>query len=186
VGLLEARTDPTPRELRVFAILWVLFWSALGVLTLLRPQALGVAALGLGVAWAASLLFDAASRQRPMLGLLPPVILGGLSLLGRAGLRGVVLATLAPLAAAGGILIWRRPELGRRLYAGWMAAVSPAGWAVASLVLALIYYVVFTPIGLLLRAAGRDPLGRRSKGRAASYWVARSRRNDPASYFRQF
>ena len=35
----------------------------------------------------------------------------------------------------------------------------------------LTFFLVVTPIGLLMRAFGRDPLGRRPDPEATSYWV---------------
>lgn len=186
MGLLEVHTNPSRRELRVFAVLWFVFWGALGTVALFKPQALLGAALPLALAWGASLAFNAEQRRRQMLGVLPPMILGAMGSLGLAGRTGPALAIVGLAALPGALLIWLQPELGRKLYVGWMVAVTPAGWAVSSLVLVLIYYVVFTPIGLILRLAGRDPLRRRFDPRAQSYWVARSRRQGAATYFRQF
>ena len=53
------------------------------------------------------------------------------------------------------------PSLARPVYVGWMIAVFPIGWTVSHLVLAAIYYFVFTPIGWLLRWSGRDAMQRR-------------------------
>jgi hypothetical protein len=41
------------------------------------------------------------------------------------------------------------------------------------LVLALIFFTTVTPIGLLLRAFGKDPLRLRRSPAAPSYWIAR-------------
>jgi hypothetical protein len=79
-----------------------------------------------------------------------------------------------------------RPARVRPLFVGWMGAAYPIGWTISHLVLAFAYYVVLTPIGLLLRLAGRDPLGRRRHGSAGSYWMPHRPPSDPASYFRQF
>lgn len=49
-----------------------------------------------------------------------------------------------------------------------------------------LYFVVFTPLGLLSRLLGRDPLTRRFDPHADSYWVPVASREDPSSYFEQF
>jgi hypothetical protein len=67
-----------------------------------------------------------------------------------------------------------------------MAAVAPIGWLVSRVVLAIVYFLVITPIGLIRRLRGHDPLALRADPTASSYWVARQDRTDPASYFRQF
>ncbi len=69
---------------------------------------------------------------------------------------------------------------------GWMAAVEPIGWLVSRVVLAVVYFLVITPIGLVRRLRGHDPLSLHPNSTATSYWVSRHDRTDPASYFRQF
>jgi Saxitoxin biosynthesis operon protein SxtJ len=73
----------------------------------------------------------------------------------------------------------------RLLYVGLCYATYPIGFAVSSLVLAALYYVVLTPIGLILRLCGHDPLHRRFDLQSASYWHKRPGPRSPDSYFRQ-
>jgi Saxitoxin biosynthesis operon protein SxtJ len=42
------------------------------------------------------------------------------------------------------------------------------------LVIALMYYVVFVPVGLILRALGKDSLRLKPDRKALSYWVPRN------------
>jgi hypothetical protein len=72
------------------------------------------------------------------------------------------------------------------LYLGWMRAFYPLGWTVSHLVLVTIYYLVVTPIGLVLRVFGYDPLGRRRARQASSYWVEHRTGTDVSRYFRQY
>jgi hypothetical protein len=74
----------------------------------------------------------------------------------------------------------------RLLYVGLSYATYPIGFAVSSLVLVLLYYAVLTPIGLILRLCGHDPLQRRFDPRSASYWHKRPGPRSPDSYFRQY
>ena len=89
------------------------------------------------------------------------------------------LAVLMPMAGAG----WR--EGLRLLYVGLSYATFPIGYLVSSLVLTLLYYGALTPLGLLLRVCGHDPLQRRPGPSATSYWRRRSGPRRPESYFRQ-
>ena len=50
----------------------------------------------------------------------------------------------------------------------------------------LDYDGVLTPIGLVMRWSGRDPMRRRFEREAKSYWVVRKRDEEPSRYFRQF
>ncbi len=72
------------------------------------------------------------------------------------------------------------------IYRGWIYATYPIGWVVSHLVLAAVYYLVVTPIGLTMRLVGRDPLRRRFEREAETYWIARRRQTDTNGYFRQF
>jgi hypothetical protein len=47
------------------------------------------------------------------------------------------------------------------------------GGAVSALLWRLFYFAVVTPVALVLRARGRQPLALRLDRDAASYWIAR-------------
>ena len=79
------------------------------------------------------------------------------------------------------------PAAIRWLYVGWMTAVWPIGWVVSHVLLAAIFWGVITPIGLLLRLTGRDPMCKDFDRSAHSYWIARPPEpSDTRRYFRQF
>lgn len=88
------------------------------------------------------------------------------------------------IAAVAGLVALVRPGALRWLFVGWMVAVFPIGWVVGRLLLAVAFFVVFLPTGLVMRAIGRDSLGRR-RGTMASYWQPRAAR-DHGDYFRQY
>jgi hypothetical protein len=72
------------------------------------------------------------------------------------------------------------------MYRAWMYAIYPIGFAVSHALLAATFYLVFTPLGLLMRLVGYDPLRRPFEPDANTYW----RRHDPGAdsdrYFRTF
>jgi carbamoyltransferase len=78
------------------------------------------------------------------------------------------------------------PITRRPLFVGWIYATYPIGWVLSHVVLAAIFYIVFTAVGTLLRVFGYDPLGRRIDRSAPSYWVAREPLEDVQRYFRQY
>jgi hypothetical protein len=78
------------------------------------------------------------------------------------------------------------PGWRRSIYRGWLWSVFPIGWVVSHVIFALIFYLVFTPVGLLMRLFGYDPLRRRACPEASTYWIEKSPVSDPKSYFRQF
>ncbi len=61
----------------------------------------------------------------------------------------------------------------------------PIGWLVSRLLLGVLFYGMFTPLGLLFRLLGRDALARRARPDASSYWITKEGPNDARSYFRQ-
>ncbi|MFO0906146.1 MAG: SxtJ family membrane protein [Pirellulales bacterium] len=94
-----------------------------------------------------------------------------------------------PLAFATATLIVvsvAAPQLLRWVYLVWTAVTFPIGWVVSHVVLALVYWLVITPIGLALRACGKDPMQRGFDPSAASYWQERPRTRDKKSYYRPF
>lgn len=92
---------------------------------------------------------------------------------------------LAAAAVAGGVLGAVAPQALKWVFVGWIVAVFPIGWTVSHLLLGSIYFLVLTPIGLLLRALGHDPMNRTFDRSARSYWTTHEQA-PVARYFRQF
>ena len=74
----------------------------------------------------------------------------------------------------------------RRLYVGWMVVFFPVGWVVSHVVMALVFYLVLTPIGLVMRLSGHAPIPPGFDRQAASYWTPRPPAPPLERYFRQF
>ena len=90
-------------------------------------------------------------------------------------------------AAVVPVVGWLVPAFMRAVFLGMSYLAWPIGFVVSHVILALVYYLVFTPIGLAMRIFGYDPMKRGFDESASSYWVKR----DPAAseakrYFRQF
>jgi Saxitoxin biosynthesis operon protein SxtJ len=60
----------------------------------------------------------------------------------------------------------------------------PIGWLVSTVVLGVLFYGMFTPIGLAFRASGRDLLARRRQP-VDSYWRPKPAAKTSREYFRQ-
>jgi len=85
------------------------------------------------------------------------------------------------------VLGWPVPAFMRLVFLGMSYLAWPIGFVVSHVVLAVVYYLVLTPIGLLTRLFGYDSMKRTFDGEVASYWVERSPETaDPKRYFRQF
>jgi hypothetical protein len=92
---------------------------------------------------------------------------------------------LTGAALIGGVLGAVAPQLLKYVFVGWIVAVFPIGWTVSHILLGSIYYLVLTPIGLLVRALGNDPMNRTFDRAAKSYWSVHEQA-PVARYFRQF
>jgi hypothetical protein len=78
------------------------------------------------------------------------------------------------------------PAFMRVIFVGWMVASYPIGWTISHLILTVIYFLVLTPIGLLVRLVVGDPMQRRFDRSAKTYWVPHESSGDSSRYFKQF
>jgi hypothetical protein len=92
----------------------------------------------------------------------------------------------AALGFACGLAALIDPRWLKPLFIGLSVITMPIGLVVGELVLMIVYFGLFTPLGLLLRLVRPDPLTRRIDRLAATYWTPRPQRTDPGRYFRQF
>ncbi len=53
-------------------------------------------------------------------------------------------------------------------------AICAIGGIIMKAVLAVIYFVILTPVGLVKRLMGKDPMARHLDKDAQSYWIKRS------------
>ena len=90
------------------------------------------------------------------------------------------------VSAVVGLIGWFVPAFMRIVYIVWMAAVFPIGWTVSHLLLALVYYLVVTPLGFAMRLSGRDPMQRKFDRNATTYWQPRPGPSPTKRYFRPF
>ena len=88
---------------------------------------------------------------------------------------------LAGLLSVGGLVL---PALIRPIFVGLILLTFPIGWVVSHLLLGLIFYGVVTPIGLILRISGHDPL-QLKKPSGNSVWKTSVGKTDATRYHRQ-
>jgi hypothetical protein len=92
-----------------------------------------------------------------------------------------VLWTLGALTFLAGL---PAPTLILPVYAALCAVAFPIGWLVSNILLRVIFYGLFTPVGLVMRMLGRDPL-QLKRPNVASYWLPFRQARSPLSYYRQ-
>jgi Saxitoxin biosynthesis operon protein SxtJ len=115
------------------------------------------------------------------------LIFGGLALWeifgrGRTGV-GTGFALLALAIGPVGLF---RPEWIRFVYVGWMILAFPIGWTVSQIILLVMFFGLFTPIGLIFRLLGRDTLLRTRRPELETYWKPKPSSPDLRRYFKQF
>ena len=57
------------------------------------------------------------------------------------------------------------------LYRGWMRIAMAIGNVINAIVLAIVFFIVITPMGIVMRMVGRDPMHRTLDKSVASYRV---------------
>lgn len=91
---------------------------------------------------------------------------------------------LLALAAATALVTLIRAHWLAPFNRAWMKLAEVLHRVVSPLVLGVIYFGVFTPVGLVMRAFGRDAMCRRFERAAPSYWVRRDPPGPPDDSFR--
>ncbi|MEO6002558.1 MAG: SxtJ family membrane protein [Opitutus sp.] len=136
MALIRLNSNPSASDLRLFALLWLIFIGGIGAIALHRgsmPTAL--------VWWSAA---------------------------GAVAIPGLI-----------------APRSVRLVYIGATYATYPIGFVVSALILAAFYFLVLTPVGIVVRLLRRDPLDRAFDRSRSTYWESRDPAPPVDSYFRQ-
>ena len=136
--MIEINRNPADRQLRQFAVCWMVFIGLAGGLMVAKHEW----PTGLTLLWA-----------------------------------------VAVLAALPWLFV---PRIAKPVFLALSYATFPIGWVVSHVLLAIIYYGLFAPIGLGMRLLGHDPLHRKIDPQCPSYWIPRTHTSDMKSYFRQY
>jgi len=79
------------------------------------------------------------------------------------------------------------PGILRPVRKGWMTAAAGMGWVMTRVILTVLFFAVFTPIGLIARLAGKRFLHLAVDPSAESYWVKKdASASEPETLERQF
>ena len=82
-------------------------------------------------------------------------------------------AAAALLFCAGGAAFY--PVM-KPVYTAWMIFAFGLGWINTRVLLGAFFYIVMTPLGLIMRLTGKDLLDEKIDRHAASYWIKRERK----------
>jgi hypothetical protein len=108
-------------------------------------------------------------------------VLGGLY---NAWHGGPWLTALLVLALATALVTLTKESWLTPLNWAWMKLGELLGRVVSPVVLGVIFFAVFTPVGAIMRRCGRDAMSRRLDAAARSYWVERDPPGPAESSFR--
>lgn len=89
-----------------------------------------------------------------------------------------------------GVVTWAlgliQPRWILPIFVGLMAIAAPIGFVLSWALMGIVYFGLFTPVGLLFRLIGRDRLHKYPDPAATSYWHHRGEPRPAASYFRLY
>ena len=79
------------------------------------------------------------------------------------------------------------PVVLKPIYWMWMVFATILGWFMTRLILSIFYYIVITPIGLILKLFGKEILDLKISNHETSYWNLRdSSKEKIQDYEKQF
>ena len=79
------------------------------------------------------------------------------------------------------------PTLLKLFHRLWMALALVLGYFMSRLLLTILFFIVLTPIGLMLRLFGKDILNEKIQQDKESYWIKREKRDhSPDRYEKLF
>ena len=131
--------------------------------------------------------FTPSTRVLRQFAVLVLVVFGGLAVWYGAVRDQVGLATAFAIAAVViGPLGLIAPQAIRPVFVAWMVVAFPVGWTVSRVLLAAVFYGLFTPLGVVFRLIGRDRLQRAPRPDRATYWTSKAQPTEMRDYFRQF
>lgn len=78
------------------------------------------------------------------------------------------------------------PNLLKPLQKAWMTLAVIIGFVMTRVILSILFYIVFTIIGVLSRLFGKQFLDLKMDRMQNSYWIKREKKIDKSSYEKQF
>lgn len=105
---------------------------------------------------------------------------------GLGSLRLPVAYALGGLAVVSALFSLAWPKANKPLFLGLTVISYPIGIVMSFVVLGVMFFGIFAPLGALLRITGSDPMQRALRKSESSYWSSTRANRSKESYFRQF
>lgn len=93
---------------------------------------------------------------------------------------------LGLIGLAAGVLFRLVPQIAKPFYLGWYFIACCIGVVVSNLMFGLFFYLVLTPIGLVMRAFGRQTLRKGFDRTKPTYWADAEKGVEASRYYQQF
>ena len=85
-----------------------------------------------------------------------------------------------------GLVLLALPAISRPFYVIWYGLACAMGLVVGNILLAVVFYILITAVGLAMRMAGKCSISKPVDKNAPTYWNDAKPVTDPARYYRQF
>lgn len=105
---------------------------------------------------------------------------------GLGSARTAVASAFAGLGGLSALFSLVAPKANKPIYLGLTLLSYPIGFVLSYVIMGFLFYGLITPLGLVFRAIGKDPLNRRFDRGATTYWSDPRPRRGKESYFKQF
>ena len=92
----------------------------------------------------------------------------------RGGAANVTVYVLLGSGGALAALAFAAPAVLRPLYRVWMGLALVLGFIMTRVILTLVFFLIITPVGGIMRALGKNPLPRRPDRSADTYWIKKT------------
>jgi energy-converting hydrogenase Eha subunit A len=93
---------------------------------------------------------------------------------------------LGGIGLAVGVILWLLPQIAKPFYVVWYFLGCCVGIVIGNVLFALFFFLVFTPLGLLLRLRKNKPIEKSFDKSRKSYWRDAEKTVDLKRYYRQF
>jgi MFS family permease len=100
--------------------------------------------------------------------------------------RSSVAIALAAVAGVAALFSLVYPKANKVIYVGITILAYPIGFVLSYVIMGVLFFGIFAPIGALLRMSGVDPMQRALEKAKQSYWSEARAARSKESYFRQF
>ena len=85
------------------------------------------------------------------------------------------------------LLFFSKRQIVVQFYKRWMQVVTPIGMIITGILMMIMFYLVFAPIGIFLKIIGKDILRLKFDKKANSYWIDKPQKEfKKEDYERQF